>query len=221
MSMKPSLLTTLGPFVVAAIVPAAKARAQDSSADPSTTECVIVADPDDDGPIVGWSYDADGNVQNEVWVQAMDAEGVSYQLTGRLSFAGHRVEWSQEAETADAAETVFLPLSLPNEAHISELQATYLSDLVVRVFAVDGDGDVIARRRLARVKVVWPEGSEPPVIMDEEMAAAGAPFGIYDAAALAEVLATADGSDDVVNIYGPLAVVVPEELPPATVEDVP
>lgn len=192
-----------------------------STASTASTECVIVADPDDGGPVVGWSYDGDGDVLDEVWVQAMDADGIAYQLTGRLSFAGHRVEWTQEAESADAAETVFLPLAVPDEAYASELQALYLSDLVVRVFAVDTHGGIIGRRRLARVKVAWPEGSTTPVIMDDEMAAAEAPWGVYDADTLAEIGAEADETADAAATYGPLAITIPTDLPPISVEDTP
>ena len=130
-----------------------------------------------------------GEPTTEVAARVADRIGVQYQLEVRLHFGGTDLTWSQGPYVLDPLEDSLIAVEIPAEAYFSPSQETYVSDLVVRLVAVDQpSGETVERMSAPRLRVVWPDG-EQPLLLDSEMADALASNGKFgdDAAPSGEV----------------------------------
>lgn len=151
-------------------------------------------DPTDLGQTaVEWVY-KDGSPTARVEVRAADRVGVVYRLEGRVHFGDTDVTWSQGPYEIEGLDTEAIDVTIPTGAKFSEAQADYVSELVVRLVAVDeGTGDTVERMSAPRVRLVW-EGGTDVLLMDAALAADLAPDGVFrGGAASAPVEENEDG----------------------------
>lgn len=136
-------------------------------------------DPSDLGQTsVEWVYEG-GAPTAKVDVRAADRAGALYRLEGRVHFGDSDVTWSQGPYDIGGLDSASIEVEIPSAAKVSEDQANYVSDLVVRLVAFDDVTDTTIERMSApRMRLVW-EGGTDVLLLDSAMAAEFAPNGVF------------------------------------------
>jgi hypothetical protein len=104
----------------------------------------------------------------------------------QVSFGPLKTRWNDGPYEVEADTTVDLELAVPAEAFLHELASSYVSDLRVRVHAIDQNGRETAGRSLPGAYVIWPAGGAgAPVVWSAADLAREAPLGVVDPAVIA------------------------------------
>ena len=153
-------------------------------------DCFPSVDPDSGHVMsLAWQTDSAGDVEAALDLRALNQDGLSYALEGRVVFRDLQTTWSQTVGELDPYGSTTVAISLPAAAALHDDQADWLSDVFVHVMATNTDGDVIRTQAAPRLRLAVDGGAF--VLLSVAAAATEAPGGAYSEAAAAGLPADA------------------------------
>lgn len=127
---------------------------------------------------VSWVQDETGELSSAIELTPLPDAKYDYWVHGWYRLGEMDLEWWDGPWAATDPAAITVDLALPDSIWVSELQATALGLLVVRVEVWDGDRRVDAQYAPA-ARVFWPDGPEAePWILSRQEARLLAPWGV-------------------------------------------